>query len=113
VKRTAGGPAPWLQPHPTHYERLGLPENASAAHVEAAWQLLGRGLPPRDPLAPSLVTPGAVETPALRAAALYLAHAVLSDPRRRAVYDAWLAAQRHAALPVWRRWLTRFKRPAR
>ena len=97
----AGGPAPLLAAHPTHYERLGLAENASLAEIEAAGQALIPGLPPADPFAPSLVTPGTTETPALRAAAVRLAYAVLANAQRRAVYDRWLASTRAAARPRW------------
>jgi hypothetical protein len=97
-RHRAPGPVPL---HPTHYERLGLPESASAEQVQAAWQALEPTLPPFDPMAPSLITPGTVETPALRAAALRLAHQVLGHPGRRAVYDRWLAQQRAAQRGRW------------
>jgi DnaJ-class molecular chaperone len=93
-----------VPPHPTHYERLGLPETAIPAQVQAAWEALAPGLPPAEPMAPSLVTPGTVETEALRAAAIRLAYRVLSHPGRRAVYDRWLAAQRTRGTGWWQRW---------
>jgi curved DNA-binding protein CbpA len=101
LNAVAGGPAPLLSPHPTHYERLGLAENASLAEIEAAWLALAPGLPPADPHAPSLVTPGTTETPALRAAAMRLAYAVLGNAQRRAVYDRWLASSRAATRLRW------------
>lgn len=107
MKRLPGGHVP---PHPSHYERLGIPEDADAAQIDAAWRALAPGLPPHDPLAPSLVTPGTEESPALRAAAVRLAYAVLSHPGRRAVYDRWLAAQRPQPVGWWRRIIGRFSR---
>jgi DnaJ-class molecular chaperone len=89
--------------HPTHYERLGLPETAPPAEVQAAWEALAPGLPPEEPMAPSLVTPGVTETPALQASAIRLAYRVLSHPGRRAVYDRWLAAQRAEGTGWWQR----------
>lgn len=89
--------------HPTHYERLGLPETAVPAQVQAAWEVLASGLPPTEPMSPSLVTPGTTETPALRAAAIRLAYRVLSHPGRRAVYDRWLAVQRTQGAGWWQR----------
>ncbi|MEY4750706.1 MAG: hypothetical protein RIQ60_2920 [Pseudomonadota bacterium] len=65
--------AGWVPLEPTHYLRLGLAEDASAAVVAR--------IPP----------PGAQTSAELR-----LAHAVLSDPLRRGVYDAWLARERAA-----------------
>jgi len=107
LKPLPGGHVP---PHPSHYERLGLPENADAAQIEAAWRAVAPGLPPHDPLSPSLVTPGTTETPALRAAAVRLAYQVLSHPGRRAVYDRWLAAQRRENTRWWRRLTAPFTR---
>lgn len=64
---------------PTHYALLGLAEDASESAIEAA------ALRP-------LADPA-------QAAARQLALAVLRDPLRRPVYDAWLARER--------RWLER------
>ncbi|MFM2065712.1 MAG: hypothetical protein RLZZ584_621 [Pseudomonadota bacterium] len=61
----------WLDIHPTHYETLGLAEDATAGQVDAT--------PPTGP----------ADTPARQ-----LARAVLADPLRRPVYDAWLARER-------------------
>lgn len=107
MKRLPGGHVP---PHPSHYERLGVPEDADVAQIDAAWRALAPGLPPHDPLAPSLVTPGTEESPALRAAAVRLAYAVLCHPGRRAVYDQWLATQRGPQGGWWPRLKARFTR---
>lgn len=97
-----------LPAHPTHYERLGVPETATAGEIHAAWQAMAPTLPPEQPMAPNLVTPGVVETEALRAAAVRLAYRVLSQPGRRAVYDRWLAAERGAQQAA-RGWWQRLK----
>lgn len=107
MKRLPGGHVP---PHPSHYEWLGVPEDADAAQIDAAWRALAPGLPLHDPLAPSLVTPGTEESPALRAAAVRLAYAVLSQPGRRAVYDRWLATQRPQPAGWWQRITAGFSR---
>lgn len=60
---------------PTHYALLGLEEQADAAAVDAAVQRLA-------------LSGESTE------AAQRLAAAVLSDPLRRPVYDAWLARER-------------------
>ncbi|MGY0196581.1 hypothetical protein ACWA7J_16060 [Leptothrix sp. BB-4] len=89
---------------PTHYARLGVTETASAAEIAAAWQRLR---PPgsdaeghtalRAATLNALPWPqgSALETPQVRARQRELAHDVLSDPVRRAVYDRWLAEHRH------------------
>jgi hypothetical protein len=61
----------WLDIHPTHYETLDLAEDATAEQVAAS------------------PGPGSADDAARR-----LARAVLADPLRRAVYDAWLARER-------------------
>lgn len=94
-------PVRLVPPHPSHYERLGVPETATADQIHAAWQALEPGLPPAEPMAPSLVTPGTTETPALRAAAVRLAYRVLGHAERRTVYDRWLAAERAADRGGW------------
>lgn len=107
MKRLPGGHVP---PHPTHYERLGVPPDASAAQIDAAWQAVAPTLPPCDPMTPNLVTPGITDSPALRAAAVRLAYAVLCSPARRAVYDAWLASQQPSGGGWWQRVSAVFKR---
>lgn len=63
--------------HPTHYECLGVPEQASAAALaQVDWQH------------PPLTAAIASETDR------WLAYAVLSDPFRREVYDQYLAHER-------------------
>lgn len=101
---------------PTHYARLGVAERADAAEIEAAWARL-RPPPGRDAAVdePGLQSvawpqPGVLETAALRTRQREVAHAVLTDPRRRAVYDRWLAEHRdeivnHPASAGWEVWL--------
>lgn len=77
--------------HPTHYECLGLEESATAQRIDQAWsdwQARHPGLPPHPESTASPQPGGHAQTA--------LAHAVLSDPARRAVYDRWLAAEREA-----------------
>jgi hypothetical protein len=63
--------------HPTHYECLGVPEQASAAALaQVDWQN-----PPLNAI---------TATEANR----WLAYAVLSDPFRREVYDQYLERER-------------------
>ncbi len=63
--------------HPTHYECLGVPEQASAAALaQVDWEH------------PPLTAPMSTE------AARWLAYTVLSDPFRREVYDQYLARER-------------------
>jgi len=69
---------------PTHYAALGLDEDADLQVIREAAQ---RPLPPD------------VSGDPARAAAHRLAVAVLGDPLRKPVYDAWLARER--------RWLER------
>ncbi len=104
---------------PTHYARLGVAEGASTAEIEAAWRRLR---PPgsdaaghtahRSQTLQALPWPqgAALESPAVRARQRELAHAVLADPVRRAVYDRWLAEHRSAitqapASSGWTGWL--------
>jgi len=61
----------WLDIHPTHYQTLSLTEDATPEQLAA------------------LPMPGPADDAHRR-----LAHAVLSDQLRRAVYDAWLARER-------------------
>jgi hypothetical protein len=88
---------------PTHYARLGVTEQASPAEIAAAWQRLrppgseaeGEGAR-RAANLHALPWPqgAALESPQVRARQRELAHDVLSDPVRRAVYDRWLAEHR-------------------
>lgn len=71
--------------HPTHYELLGLPENASPAAVAQAAAALDLGA----------------------SAERRLAAAVLSDPLRRGVYDRYLARERAVLAARQRPWLRR------
>ncbi|MDQ5897497.1 MAG: hypothetical protein QG612_1583 [Pseudomonadota bacterium] len=97
---------------PTHYQCLGLPEDCTLAEVEIAWHQIRPGLlPARAPGArPALPLPGQEDAHAeqTRSDACRLAHAVLTDPDRRAVYDAWLAHERALMQPPpsgWMGWL--------
>ncbi|MDP4302430.1 J domain-containing protein [Leptothrix discophora] len=104
---------------PTHYARLGVSEQASSAEIETAWRRLR---PPgseaeghtaqRSQTLQALPWPqgATLESPAVRARQRELAHAVLVDPVRRAVYDRWLATHRSAitggpAPTGWQGWL--------
>lgn len=77
---------------PTHYQCLGLAEDCTAAEVDLAWHRLVHARPV-----------GSAEM----AADQRLAHAVLSDPARRLVYDRWLAIERAALAPPPVSWLAR------
>jgi hypothetical protein len=99
---------------PTHYARLGVSESAKVAEIEAAWARLrpppGRAGEARGLQAVAWPQPGVLETAALRTRQREIAHAVLTDPRRRAVYDRWLAEHRdeivnHPASAGWEVWL--------
>jgi hypothetical protein len=92
--------------HPSHYERLGLAEDADAEQVEAA--TLRAAAPADAPAAPPCAIPGTgtgtaaavmrrTPGPGADERELAIARAVLSDPLRRAVYDAWLLRERQAA----------------
>ncbi len=104
---------------PTHYARLGVAEGASTAEIEAAWRRLR---PPgsqaaghnahRSQTLQALPWPqgATLESPAVRARQRELAHAVLADPLRRAVYDRWLDEHRSAITQApppsgWTGWL--------
>lgn len=101
---------------PTHYARLGVAETADLAEIEAAWARL-RPLPGRTAddggravQAVAWPQPGVLENAALRTRQREIAHAVLIEPRRRAVYDRWLAEHRdeivnHPASAGWEVWL--------
>ena len=94
---------------PTHYQRLGLPEDCTAVELQIAWLRTEPTLPPaltplqRRDLSAS---PATDRSDAHRAEDRRLAHAVLVDPARRAVYDAWLLRERAAQ----RSWLSRLLR---
>jgi curved DNA-binding protein CbpA len=104
---------------PTHYARLGLPENSDAAAIEEAWLRLRRAAPRTttgvDEAGASLKAiawpqPGLSESPAIRARQREVAYAVLSNPVRRAVYDRWLTEHRGRittppATSRWQTWL--------
>lgn len=99
-------PAGVLPIEPTHYQRLGLPEDCTEAEIEIAWHRVAAGLlPPRPPgerLKPPAASAGTAEearTEQMRSDDRRLARAVLGDPVRRAVYDAWLARERAARPP--------------
>lgn len=76
-------PVTVLPLHPTHYDVLGLPEQVSNEVVQQTVATLGSR---------------AHSTPERR-----LASAVLSDPLRRTVYDAYLARERAALAEQQRR----------
>lgn len=99
---------------PTHYQRLGLAEDCTEAEIEIAWHRVSADLlpplPPAERLKPQAASAGAADearSAQRRADDRRLAHAVLSDPARRAVYDAWLARERAARPPQG--WLTRLR----
>jgi curved DNA-binding protein CbpA len=90
---------------PTHYQRLGLPEDCTATELQIAWLRIAPTLPP--PLTPRERRDlPADRTEVRRAEDRRLARAVLGDPARRAVYDAWLARER--AVP--KSWIKRLLR---
>ncbi|MFM2348343.1 MAG: hypothetical protein RL654_3096 [Pseudomonadota bacterium] len=100
---------------PTHYQRLGLAEDCTEAEIEIAWHRVSADLPPPRPDVQRLKPPAssgvaaaeAARTAQRRADDRRLAHAVLSDPARRAVYDAWLVRERTARSPQG--WLARLR----
>jgi curved DNA-binding protein CbpA len=88
-----------LPTEPTHYQCLGLSEDCTATELEIAWLRTVPALPP--PLTPlERRDLPADRGDARRAESLRLAYAVLADPARRVVYDAWLARER-AAPKTW------------
>ena len=107
----AGAPAAPVVPtgvlpiEPTHYQRLGMPEDCTLTELQIAWMRIEPTLPP--PLTP-LQRRDLPEdrSEAHRAEDRRLAFAVLSDPARRAVYDAWLAREREAQ----KSWINRLLR---
>jgi hypothetical protein len=101
---------------PTHYARLGVAETAGLAEIAAAWARLrpppGRVAVDDERGLQSVAwpQPGVLETAALRTRQREIAHAVLIDPRRRAIYDRWLAEHRdeivnHPSSAGWEVWL--------
>ena len=73
----------------THYERLGVAANASAAEIRAAYHRLARQMHPD--IASATAGIGASTTDM---AGINEAWRVLSDPGRRAMYDATIRGQR-------------------
>ena len=94
-----------LSIEPTHYQRLDLPEDCTATEVQIAWLRIAPTLPPPLTLGQRRDLP-AERGEVHRAEDRRLAHAVLTDPARRAVYDAWLARERAAQTS----WLSRLLR---
>ena len=90
---------------PTHYQRLGLPEDCTATELDIAWMRIEPTLPrPLSVAERRDLSADRVEE--RRAEDRRLAHAVLADPARRAVYDAWLAREREAQ----KSWINRLLR---
>lgn len=77
-------------PARTHYETLGLPRGADAEAIKRAYRTLAVKHHPDRSTAKDAVT---------RFAAISTAHAVLSDPAKRAAYDAELILAELAAAP--------------
>lgn len=103
----AGPPVPTgvLPIEPTHYQRLGLPEDCTATELGIAWMRIEPTLPrPLSVAERRDLSADRVEE--RRAEDRRLAHAVLGDPARRAVYDAWLARERAASVS----WVSRLLR---
>ncbi|MBP8271865.1 MAG: hypothetical protein KAX42_08325 [Sphaerotilus sp.] len=97
--------SPVLPIEPTHYQCLGLSEDCTVTEMQIAWGRIEPTLPP--PLTPlERRDLPADRTGTRRAEDHRLACAVLGDPARRAVYDAWLARER--AVP--KSWLKRLLR---
>jgi hypothetical protein len=78
----------WLPLHPTHYERLGLPEDADST---AIGDTLSRALAKATPLALAQSPDAQVPQTELE---WQLACDVLADPLRREAYDRYLARER-------------------
>ena len=103
----AGLPVPTgvLPIEPTHYQRLGLSEDCTATELGIAWLRIEPTLPrPLSVVERRDLSADRVEE--RRAEDRRLAHAVLADPARRAVYDAWLARERAASVS----WVSRLLR---
>jgi molecular chaperone DnaJ len=79
----------------THYERLGVAANASAAEIRAAYHRLARQLHPD---IASRAGVGATATSDM--AGINEAWRVLSDPGRRAMYDATIRSHRASSAPA-------------
>lgn len=94
-----------LSIEPTHYERLGVPEDCTATELGITWLRIEPTLPRPLSVAERRDLP-ADRVEQRRAEDRRLAHAVLADPARRAVYDAWLARERTAP----KSWLKRLLR---
>ena len=80
---------------PTHYQRLGLTEDCTPTELQIAWLRIEPTLPPPLSVAERRDLPTDRSDPH-RAEDRRLARAVLGDPARRAVYDAWLVREREA-----------------
>jgi molecular chaperone DnaJ len=78
---------------PTHYDTLRVPPSASDAQIRDAYRRLARDHHP-DRLAAAGSEPGLVSMSAINEA-----YRVLSDPARRAVYDAGLRSSNTVAPP--------------
>jgi hypothetical protein len=78
----------WLALHPTHYERLGLPEDADSTTVG---DTIARALAKATPLA--LAQSPDAQVPQ-NEREWQLACDVLADPLRREAYDRYLARER-------------------
>ncbi|MDZ7858878.1 hypothetical protein [Sphaerotilus sp.] len=90
---------------PTHYQRLGLPEDCTLTELQIAWMRIEPILPPPLTLLQRRDLPED-RSETHRAEDRRLAFAVLSDPARRTVYDAWLAREREAQ----KSWINRLLR---
>lgn len=82
---------PPATPEPDHYAVLGVPRDATARQITAAYRALLRALHP------DTATDTAPPTGRERLAAVIAAYRTLHDPERRTAYDH---AHAHAPLPV-------------
>jgi curved DNA-binding protein CbpA len=77
---------------PSHYDRLGLPNSASAEDLRQAFRLLSKRYHPDTTTLPLGEAEAAFQ-------ALQLAYGVLSDPDQRRRYDALLLTAQQAPAP--------------